>query len=87
MSTRWSPADRASVITQMQLRLPPVPPVLRKPWHYRRSCRWWELEALRGYPSAEKSRGYAANMRWASELAYETGPGTWLELRARVAQP
>lgn len=31
-------------------------------------ARWWELEAMRGYPTSDKSREYAANMRWLVEL-------------------
>ena len=55
----------------------------RTPQDYRRTARWWELEALRGYECAEESRQYGRNMRWAAELAGIYGPGTWLELKAR----
>lgn len=34
----------------------------------RRNARWWELEAMRGYPSADDSRRYARNLRWLVEL-------------------
>lgn len=34
----------------------------------RRVARWWEMEAMRGYPSSDKSREYAANQRWLVEL-------------------
>lgn len=44
----------------------------RRPVHARRElrrrARWWELEAMRGYPSSERSRQYAANLRWLVEL-------------------
>jgi hypothetical protein len=50
---------------------------------YRRTARWWELEARRGYASHRASLRYAANMRWAAELVREYGEGTWLELLAR----
>jgi len=30
----------------------------------RRTARWWELEAMRGYPSSGRSLEYAANLRW-----------------------
>jgi hypothetical protein len=72
------------LITTMQLRLGrQVPAVPRTQRDYRRVAQWWELEAMRGYPSFERSRDYANNMRWAAEVAWLTGPGTWLELKAR----
>lgn len=44
----------------------------RRPVHERRElrrrARWWELEAMRGYASSERSRQYAANLRWLVEL-------------------
>jgi hypothetical protein len=36
--------------------------------HYRWIARWWELEAMRGYESSDRSREYAANYRWLVEL-------------------
>lgn len=50
---------------------------------YMRVARWWELEALRGYASSADSLRYAANMRWAAELAREFGPGSWSQLLRR----
>ena len=47
-------------------------------------ARWWELEARRGYASSADSLRYAANLRWAAELARDHGPGTWSELIARA---
>lgn len=35
---------------------------------FRRIARWYELEAMRGYPSHMKCLEYAANMRWIVEL-------------------
>lgn len=52
---------------------------------YRRLARWWELEARRGYSSSVDSLRYAANMRWAAEIAGQHGPGTWPELTAKAA--
>ena len=40
--------------------------ILRR--EFRRIARWWELEAARGYPSAESSCQYARNYRWLVEL-------------------
>ncbi len=34
----------------------------------RRCARWWDLEAMRRYPSSDWSREYAANQRWIVEL-------------------
>lgn len=56
----------------------------RKPRQYMAASRWLALEAKRGYPSSADSLRYAANMRWAAELARVHGPGTWLELIARA---
>jgi hypothetical protein len=36
--------------------------------HLRALARWWEIEAMRGDPASERSREYAANMRWLVEL-------------------
>lgn len=36
--------------------------------HYRWIARWWELEAMRGYESSDRSREYGANYRWLVEL-------------------
>ena len=36
---------------------------------------WWELEALRGHKSADDSRRYARNMRWAAELYHSLRAG------------
>lgn len=55
-------------ITEMQQRLAPMPVTARTRRDFRRLARWWELEAMRGYPSSEKSREYGANMRWLVEL-------------------
>lgn len=38
----------------------------------RRIARWWELEAMRGYESSERSRQYGANYRWLVEM-YDAG--------------
>jgi len=43
-----------------------VVPILRQ--HYRWIARWWELEAMRGYESSDRSREYAANYRWLVEV-------------------
>lgn len=70
-------------LTEAQLRLPFVAsPRTRR--EYRIKARWWDLEARRGYPSSPDSLRYAANMRWAAELAGLHGPGTWLELIQRA---
>lgn len=71
-------------ITELQRRIGPRPTTLRTRRDYRRAARWWELEAKRGYPSSGDSLRYAANMRWAAELAGLHGDGTWLELVARA---
>jgi hypothetical protein len=55
-------------ITEMQQRLGPSPVTPRTRRDFRRRARWWELEAMRGYPSSDRSREYAANMRWLVEL-------------------
>lgn len=69
---------------QRRIRVPAFPRTHRD---YRKVARWWELEAMRGYPSAEASRGYARNMRWAAELAGLFGPGDFLELLVRSGHP
>ena len=61
-------------------------PAPRTRSEYRAVARWWELEARRGYASSSVSLRYAANMRWAAQVAGETGPGTWLELRKRIGE-
>lgn len=43
-----------------------VTPRTRRDFRWR--ARWWDLEAMRGYPSSDDSRRYAANMRWLVEL-------------------
>lgn len=70
-------------IGELQRRIGPTAATARSRTDYRRIARWWELEAQRGYESAEKSRGYGRNMRWAAELAETHGPGTWVELNAK----
>ena len=72
-------------ITAAQLRIPRHLRVMtpRTRMQYLAAARWWELEALRGYPSAKDSLRYARHMRWAAELALYK-PGTWLELVQRV---
>jgi hypothetical protein len=70
-------------ISDRQARIPRRPVFPRSHADYRRAAFWWELEALRGHKSAEDSRRYARNMRWAAELTTVYGPGTWLELSAR----
>jgi hypothetical protein len=72
-------------ITELQLRIPRRPAVLRTRDDYRRTARWWELEARRSYPSYRSSLEYAANMRWAAEMVYFHGPGTWLELKSKAS--
>lgn len=76
-------ADREGLLSEMQRRLGRQPTVPRTQRDYRRVAQWWEIEAMRGYPSSERSREYANNMRWAAEVAWLSGPGTWLELKAR----
>lgn len=75
---------REEAISAAQRRIPPRPVTLRTPRDYRRTARWWELEAQRGYPSSSASARYGRNMRWAAELAGIYGPGTWLELMSRA---
>lgn len=77
-------ATEQEAITEAQRRLPPSKAVDRTRSDYRRTARWWELEARRGYASASDSLRYGANMRWAAELAGIYGDGTWLELSARA---
>jgi hypothetical protein len=74
-------------IDAAQRRLSPTALTPRTNAEYRRIARWWELEAMRGYPSAEDSLRYARNCRWAAELAGLFGPGTWLELLVRSGHP
>ena len=57
---------------------------LRTRRDYRRAARWWELEAMRGYDSAPRSRAYAATMRWAAELTRIYGDGLFSELLAKA---
>lgn len=76
-------SDREELISEMQRRIGRQVVTPRTQRDYRRRSQWWELEAMRGYPSSERSREYANNMRWAAEIAWLTGPGTWLELTAR----
>jgi hypothetical protein len=45
------------------MRLGPLPVQPRTRIDYLRVARWWLLEALRGYPSSERSRQYAVNLR------------------------
>lgn len=41
-------------------------------------ARWWDLEADRGYPTAARSRWYAANMLRAAERRMGSGtPAPW----------
>lgn len=62
-------AHREEAITTMQQRLRPRHVVTpRTQREFRRTARWWELEAMRGYDSSAKSLEYAANMRWLAEL-------------------
>src|SRR5574342_1146061 len=68
---------------RLQILVVLVPSEPRTRQQYRRCARWLELEAQRGYPSAEQSLRYARNMRWAAELAGLFGPGTWRELLKR----
>lgn len=86
MSHAIEPSEQAA-ITEKQRRLRPMPIVPRTHAEYRRVARWWELEAQRGHASADASRRYARNMRWAAELAGLLGPGTWLELLERSGHP
>lgn len=78
-------------ITQRQRWLPRhlMVAVPRTRLQYLCVARWWELEARRGYASSADSLRYAANLRWAAELAVEHGPGTWSQLieRAGVENP
>lgn len=76
-------ADRELSITERQQALGPRPASPRTQREYLQCARWWELEAGRGYASSRRSIRYGQNMRWASELAAEFGPGTWLELLQR----
>ena len=55
-------------ISEAQALLRPLPVTARSRRDLRVLARWWELEAQRGYPSSDKSREYAANMRWLIEL-------------------
>lgn len=64
-------------ITALQRLIPPRPVTLRTRADFRRCARWWELEAARGYDShvdeygmnsSDRSKMYAANMRWMVEL-------------------
>ena len=74
-------------ITRAQQRIGRLPTTPRTRTDYRRVARWWELEARRGYPSAESSRTYARNMRWAAERVLCDGrPGTWREIVSRAAE-
>lgn len=72
-------------ISEAQARLRPLAIELRTRHEYRKRALWWQLEARRGYSSSGKALEYAANMRWAGEWAQMTGPGTWLEIKARAA--
>jgi hypothetical protein len=69
-------------ITDMQMRIPRRPVVLRNPRDHFRAARWWRLESMRGYASSAESAQYARNLRWAGELAMIHGPGKWAELSA-----
>lgn len=80
-----APYYEADGITKAQARLRPVPANPRTAGEYRRVARWWELEARRGYPSANSALLYALNMRWAAECANLHGPGTWIQLRGWIA--
>lgn len=80
-----SPEHAAITAAQRHLRWLPVEPRTRA--DYRKHARWLELEARRGYGSSGSSLRYAANMRWAAELAGLFGPGTWQELLARSGHP
>lgn len=62
----------------------PRPVILRTRDDYRKVARWWSLEAKRGGQSAADSERYAKNMRFATGLAEQFGPGTWLELHERL---
>lgn len=73
-------------ITAAQIRLSPQAVTARTRLDYRKRARWWELEARRGYSSSSDSLRYAANMRWAAELAGIYGNETWLELSTKQAQ-
>lgn len=79
---RATPAEDMA-ITEAQRRIGPRGTVARTRTDYRRTARWWELEARRGYASHQDSLRYAANMRWAAQLAGLYGDGTWLELLDR----
>lgn len=65
-------------ITEMQLRMRRSLYQPRTRADLRRNARWWELEAMRGYDgvvdeygmnSSDRSKMYAANIRWCVELA------------------
>lgn len=49
-------------ITEAQRTLWPYSIIPRTRREFRRIGRWWDLEAMRGYPSSTDSRRYAANM-------------------------
>jgi hypothetical protein len=55
--------DRECRVSALQMRLGPLPVQPRTRIDYLRVARWWLLEALRGYPSSERSRQYAVNLR------------------------
>lgn len=79
-----APEQEQVAITAAQQRLPPSRIGANRTRHdFRRTARWWELEARRGYDSSGRSLSYAVNMRFAAELAGIYGEGTWLELKAR----
>jgi hypothetical protein len=78
--------SRQELISAMQRRLRWLPVSPRTQRQYRRLALWWDLEAMRDCPSSDRSREYARNMRWAAEMAWLHGPGTWLELKAKATR-
>jgi hypothetical protein len=72
-------------ITSWQRLIPYHPAIPRRLDDYRYCARWWSLEAKRpGNPCPQDCERYARNMRLASGLAGQFGPGTWTELHDRL---
>jgi hypothetical protein len=79
----WRDA-RDMALSDWQRQIGRMPVTLRTRRDYLRCARWWEIEAMRGYPSSDMSRQYAINMRWCADAVRDLNggePATWPELR------
>lgn len=59
--------ERDIRISALQIQLGPLPVTPRTRIDLLRVARWWHLEALRGYSSAERSREYRDRLRARAE--------------------